>query len=64
METAHRIHGCCEGEAGLRTVAGSSCGFRRRFITEAERREALGTYRTQLQRELPCAEERLEKLGN
>ncbi len=62
MEGTHTVHGCCESGDGVHVAVASCCGFQRRFITKAERREGLEAYRTQLQNELTGVEERLAKL--
>lgn len=65
MNRHHGEHGCCgghgvaHGHAKVHTVTGC-CGFQRRFMTKAERREALESYRDQLKNELTGVEERLQ----
>jgi len=66
MHESHPSSGCCEG--GHHTVriqhhrAGTCCGMTRHFMSKAERREQLESYRDQLRNELTAVEERLEEL--
>ncbi|HDL84949.1 MAG TPA: hypothetical protein ENH11_01230 [Candidatus Acetothermia bacterium] len=68
MHAHHGVHGCCGGaEADYAHRAHhestACCGMSRRFMTKAERREALESYRDQLKNELAGAEEQLEELS-
>ena len=60
MVEARRIHDCCDAHIAVSTC----CGFQRRFRTKAEKREALETYRSQLQNELTGVEQHLTKLDD
>jgi len=65
MHTHRKSHGCCEasGRHHARAGSGGCCGLPRHFMTKAERREALESYRDQLKNELTGVEERLAELS-
>jgi hypothetical protein len=63
MGTPHKTHNCCE-PIDSPHASTCCCGFQRRFATKAEQREALESYRTQLQNELTGVKERLDQLND
>jgi len=65
MHAHRKAHGCCEapGHHHGHASSGGCCGLPRHFMTKAERREALESYRDQLKNELTGVEERLAELS-
>jgi len=65
MHAHKKDHGCCESVHvhHASTASGCCCGLPRHFMTKAERREALESYRDQLKNELTGVEERLAELS-